>query len=85
MIRLVVFGEAVLAVVFFVASIYSGSVRREKLEKKWDREVKTGDRDAYVEAGMQAYDKGLRKKFLWLIFVIPVLVIIGLVYLTNFS
>ncbi len=85
LIRLGVFGFLALAVIFVLVSIYSRSIRREKLEDKWDEEVKTGDRDAYIEAGMQKYESGWRKKFLWLIFVVPVFVVLGLVYLNNFS
>lgn len=85
MIRLAVFGFLVLAVVFIVTSIYSGSIRREKLEDEWDEEVKTGDRDAYIEDGMRDYHDGWRKKLLWLIFLVPAIVVVALVYLTNFS
>ncbi len=34
--RLMVLGFVVLTVVYLVVSIYSRSVRREKLEKQWD-------------------------------------------------
>lgn len=83
-IRLAVFGFLALAVLFILVSIYSRSVRREKLEKEWDAEVKTGDRAAYIKEGMQDYDSSLRKRLLWLVFVIPVLVVGGMLYVTNF-
>ena len=50
----------------------------------WDQEVKTGDRDAYIAEGMRDYETGLRKKLLWLVFVIPIAVVGGLLYVTNF-
>lgn len=85
MIRLAVFGFLALAVAFIVTSVYSRSVRREKLEDEWEAEVKTGDRAAYVKDGMSDYDEGWRKKMLWLIFVIPAIAVVALVYLNNFS
>lgn len=85
MLRLAVFGFLALAVVFIITSIYSRSVRREKLEKEWEAEVKTGDRATYVKDGLRDYDAGWRKKMLWLIFIVPALAIIALIYLNNFS
>lgn len=82
--RLAVLGLFVLGVIFFLVSVYSRSVHREKLEKEWDAEVKTGDRDAYVEKGMADYEGGLKKRLVWLVFVVPVIVVTGLVYVINF-
>lgn len=82
--RLAVFGFLFLAVIYFLVSIYSRSLRREKLENEWDEEVKEGDRDAYISAGMADYEGSLRKKLILLVFVIPVVVVVGLLYVTNF-
>jgi len=53
-IRTAVFGFAILTVVYLLVSIYSRSVRREKLEKRWDGEpanegLPRSERDAFVE------------------------------------
>ncbi|MDH5797249.1 MAG: hypothetical protein OEZ19_01685 [Paracoccaceae bacterium] len=82
--RLAIFGFLFLCIVYFLVSVYSRSVRREKLEKKWDEEVKSGDRDAYIEVGMHDYDRSIRKKLIMLIFVIPVIVVGVMLYVTNF-
>lgn len=50
-IRLVVFGFVALTVVYVLVSIYSASVQREHLEKKFDAGGIDGDRDAYIKAG----------------------------------
>ncbi len=84
MIRLAVFGLIVLAVAYVLVSIYSRSVRREKLEKKWDNEIKTGDRDAYIAQGMRDYDTGFRKKLIILVVIVPILIVGGLLYAVNF-
>ena len=84
MVRLGVFGFLFLCVVYVLVSIYSRSIRREKLEDEWDEEIKTGDRAAFIAAGMKDYDGSLRKKLILLVFVIPVGVVIGMLYFINF-
>ncbi len=82
--RMAVIGFVVLTVFYVLLSVYSRSVRREKLEKEWDEEVKTGDRDAYIEKGMAEYEGSLRRKLIILVYVIPVLLVIGMLYVINF-
>lgn len=84
-IRLWLMGAVVLTVVYFLTSIYSRSVRREWLEKKFDAGGIEGDRSAYIEAGMAAYEKGLRKRLLWLIYILPTLAFIATIYVLNFQ
>ncbi len=82
--RMAVIGFVVLTVFYVLLSLYSRSVRREKLEKEWDEEVKTGDRDAYIEKGMAEYESSLRRKLILLVYVIPVLLVICMLYAINF-
>lgn len=86
--RLAVIGLIAMTVMYFVLSIYSRSVRREKLEKEWDAEHGAGGdgaaRDAYIEAGMKEYEGSLRRKLIWLVYVIPTIAILVLIYLTNY-
>ncbi len=84
-IRLVVFGFVGLSVVYFVVSIYSQSVRREKLEKHFDEGGEEGDRDTYITSGMAAYRQGLRRKLILLVYVIPAVVVGVTVYLVNYQ
>jgi hypothetical protein len=85
LLRLAIVGFVVLTVVYVLVSIYSRSVRRERLEKRYDEGDVEGDRDAYIETGMRAYQKGLRRKLIWLVYIIPMGVMLGLVYFLNFS
>ena len=71
--RLALFGAIAMSLVYVTVSIYSRSVRREKLEKEWDSDpVREGlpeaDRAAFIAAGMKIYEKGLRRKLIWLVF-----------------
>ena len=83
-VKLVLGGFLILGVIYICVSIYSRSVRREKLEKWWDeapREDMT--REAYIADGMAQYEAGLRRKLIWLIFVIPPIVVGLIVYFIN--
>ncbi|HMO06927.1 MAG TPA: hypothetical protein PKD10_04665 [Paracoccaceae bacterium] len=84
LVRLAVFGFIALSVIYVLVSIYSRSVRRERLEKQWDAAQGPGDRAAFIAAGMEAYNKGLRRRLLWLVYIIPTAVVSALVYLLNF-
>ena len=88
MIRAGLLAFVILTVVYLVVSIYSRSVRREKLEKAWDSDptregAAPDERDTYIEAGMQAYRHSLRRRLIWLVYVIPRAAIIATVYYVN--
>lgn len=85
LIRLIVIGAIVLTAVYFLVSVYSRSVRREKLEKEWDASPK-GDaaaREAFIEQGMKAYESGFRKKLILLVYIIPAGLVAAAYYFTN--
>ena len=84
LIRLVVFGFVALGIIYLSISIYSRSVRREKLEDEYDENPVAGmTRDAYVQKGVEAYNKSFRPKLIGLVFVIPPLVVAAIIYVTN--
>ena len=88
--RLAFFMYVGLTIIYFVTGIYSRSVRREKLEKEWDNDparegVPADERRAFIETGMIAYDKGLKKRLLWLIYVVPTLGFLATIYVINWS
>ncbi len=83
--RLAVFGFIFLSIVFVCLSFYSRAVRRGKLRQKWEAGPKKVDRDTFVERGLEKYDGSVRRKLIWGVYVIPVVVIAVIIYLTNFS
>jgi ABC-type multidrug transport system permease subunit len=83
--RLMLFGFIGMTIMFFLLNVYSRSVQREELEKEWDATQSPGDRDEFIASGMAAYEKGLRKKLIWLVYVLPTLAVIAAIYLLNFS
>ncbi|WP_372613496.1 hypothetical protein [Aquicoccus sp.] len=87
LIRLVIFGFLALSVVYVVVSIYSRSVRREKLEESWDADHPDGGdeeaRRAYIEDGMRAYETGLRRKLIVLVYIVPAVAAAVTIYMVN--
>jgi Ca2+/Na+ antiporter len=82
--RLLVIGFLVLSVVYICLSLYSRSVRRDKLEKEWDEEIQQGDRATFVEAGLREYDGSLRRKLILGVYIVPLTLISVIIYFTNF-
>jgi hypothetical protein len=86
-IKLVIFGFIGLTVIYFSVSIYSRSVRKERLEDEFDAENPDGGdegaRDAFVAEGLKAYDASIRPKLIGLVYVVPTLAIGAIVYMIN--
>jgi hypothetical protein len=86
--RLAFFMYVALTIIYFVTGIYSRSVRREKLEKEWDTDparegVPAAERTAFIDVGMVHYDKGLKKRLLWLIYILPTIGFLLTIYFIN--
>lgn len=86
-VRLVVFGFLALSVIYLSVAVYSRSVRREKLEKAWaeDNPASTdmAARDAFVAKGILDYNASYRPKLIALVYVVPTVIVAGIVYITN--
>ena len=82
--RLFVVGFIFLTVIYVVLSIWSRMTRRSKLIAEWEEAGGVGDRDAFVEKGLEEYDGSVRRKLIWGVYVIPVTVVAVIIYLTNF-
>lgn len=87
-VRLTIVGLIVMTAAYFLISIYSRSVRREKLEKRWAAEhpgaTDMAARAAYVEKGMAEYHASLRPKLILLVYVIPVIVVAAIHIVTTY-
>jgi len=83
--KLALFGYLALAVIYWLLSIYSRSVERERLEKAYDHGGVEGSRDGYIAEGLAVYERSLKRRLIWLVFVIPTVVVVALVWILNFS
>jgi hypothetical protein len=81
--RLFVVGFVLLTILYVVIALYARSVRREALEEEWERAGRTGDRDAFVAEGMARYAVSLRRKLIWLVYVVPVVAALVTFYVVN--
>jgi hypothetical protein len=82
--KLLIIGFLVLTVVYVSLSLYSRAVRRAKLETWYEEEGRPGDRETYIEAGLKDYDTSLRRKLILGVYVVPLLLMCTIIYLTNF-
>ncbi|SLN36143.1 hypothetical protein [Roseisalinus antarcticus] len=84
-VRLVGFGFVIMTVVYLCVSLYSRSVRREKLEDRWDADPQgdAGARRQFIENGMAEYESSLRKRLILLVYVVPAAVISTIIYIIN--
>ena len=79
--KLVVIGFIVLTVIYLCLSLYSRSVRKGKLAEWWEEEGRPGDREAYIDAGLKEYEGSLRRKLIWGVYIVPVVVILSLIHI----
>ncbi len=74
-----------LTVIYVIASLYFRSQCRTKLEKGWAEEGSIGSRDDYVDRGLKEYDRSFGRRLLLGIYIVPLLTIGVLVYLSNYA
>ena len=84
-IRLVVMLFVALTVIYVCLSFYSRAVRKSKLREKWHTGKQLVDRDTFVKRGLERYDGSIRRKLILGVYVVPVVVIGVIIYLTNFT
>ena len=84
LLRLGVIGFVVLTIIYVSLSFYSRAVRRGKLEAEWDEEGMTGDKEAWVDEGLEDYDGSLRRKLILGVYIVPVTLVMLLIYFVNF-
>ena len=90
LIRLVFFGFIGMTAVYFMVSVYSRSVRREKLENRWaqdDNPNRSDDaaREAFIDEGMARYNAGIRPKLILLVYVVPTILVAVIHFLTTYN
>jgi len=85
LVRLMIVGFIVLTVIYVCLSFYSRSVRKGKLREQWHDGPQDQPVEAFLEEGLKDYDKSLRRKLILSVYVIPVILVSVIVYLTNFA
>lgn len=83
--RLMVVGFIVLSVIYVCLSLYSRAVRKGKLRAEWNEGPQEQPVDEFLDEGLAEYDKSLRRKLILSVYVIPVILVSVVIYLTNFA
>lgn len=85
LVRLMVVGFIVLTVIYVCLSLYSRVVRKGKLRAEWYEGPQEQSLDEFMDEGLAEYDKSLRRKLILSVYVIPVILVSVVIYLTNFA
>lgn len=83
--RVAFFALIGLTVLYWLLSVYARSTERERLEKRWDTSPPEGapDREAFIAEGMADYERSLRRKLIWLVYIVPMVVVAVIIYIVN--
>ncbi|WP_239479532.1 hypothetical protein [Actibacterium sp. 188UL27-1] len=83
--RVLLIAGIFLTVVYVILSLYARATCRSRLARTWDAEQGPGDRDTFIAEGLEEYDQSLRKKLLLGVYVVPVVTVATIMYLTNYA
>ncbi|RJL20886.1 hypothetical protein [Paracoccus siganidrum] len=88
--RLIVLVLLLEVMFFLLLRIYIRSLRREKLEDIWDdrHPEMAGNNPArreFVRKSMVGFEKSLKSRLIWLVFVIPTAAIMAIVVMVNWQ
>ena len=83
--RLLFMGFIVLTVIYVCLSLYSRAVRRGKQRAEWHEGPQDVDKETFVDQGLEEYDHSLRRKLILGVYVVPLVTMGVIIYLTNHS
>lgn len=72
-------------VIYVSLMYYLRAVRRDKLEAEWDAGGIDTPRELFVRNGLEEIDGPMRRNLLLLVYVVPIVLICLMIYLTNFA
>ncbi len=75
----------VLVAIHLVLRVWLRLREKRRLAAEWEAGNRLGDRETYVQEGMEQYDGSLGKRLLWLTIVGPMAGLIVLLYVLNTS
>ncbi len=84
-IRNIVIIFVLLSIIYVILSLVSRFKQRAKLRIEYDVAKPAGNKDEFVAKGMQKYQRGIRPKLFLGVYVVPLIIMVGLLYLANKS
>lgn len=90
LLRLIGIVIAVEALFYVLLTIYIRSLRRERLEEEWNARhpneaVDHDRRREFVRKSMVGFEKSLKSQLLLLVFVVPTMAIMAIIYYVNWQ
>jgi hypothetical protein len=85
LVRLLVVTFVIQILIYLYLSFRQRWRRRNRLEKEFDAGGKEGDRDAYIDKGLAEYQTSLKRRLIFGVLVVPQLLVILMIYVTNFK
>lgn len=85
LLRLFVILLVLLTIVYWSLVFYLRAGERDRLEETWEAEQPPLPRERFVDNGMRAYQRSLRRKLLWGVYIVPIASICLLIYLVNYA
>jgi hypothetical protein len=83
--RLVLVMLVISTIAYVSLWFYARAAQREWLERAWEEEGRPGSLETYVDEGMESRRLALQRKLLLGVYVVPIVVVTTLVYLTNYA
>ncbi|MEL6608084.1 MAG: hypothetical protein AAFO58_07580 [Pseudomonadota bacterium] len=86
-IRLFFIMMVISTILYLSISMFSRARARAQLEKQWRADLRVGDRDVWLREELEKYDRSLRRRLIWLVYVLPMafLAFVGIMlYVQNF-
>jgi hypothetical protein len=84
LLRLLLVLLVIQTIAYVSLSLYSRSLRREKLEARWAERALNMDKETFVQRGLTRYDNSLRRKLILGVYFVPWVLISVLIYVVNF-
>jgi hypothetical protein len=84
LIRLAVFGFVILTVIFVIWSLAARRAERRRLGEEWEIEGLAGEKETYVREGLAVYERSLRRRLIFGVYLVPLAVIGTIVYVVNY-
>ncbi|PHS38289.1 MAG: hypothetical protein COA91_08555 [Robiginitomaculum sp.] len=84
-IRNIVIIFVLLSIIYVILSLVSRFKQRAKLKIEYDASKPDTAKDEFVAKGMQKYARSFRSKLFLGVYVIPLIIFVGLLYLANKS
>ncbi len=85
LLRLMAMLLVALTIVYWALILFFGAGERARLAAEWERDRPPLPRHTYVRNGIREYRRGLRRRLLWWVYLVPIAAVCLLIYLLNFA